>query len=173
VPESAKNKDIRLYECVSFPLQWKLARIIMTDVSAVDSMIFQYSGIWWMLSNINPLGGDEHCSELNAFYTDDPITGEWLPHANNPIIIDPTCARNGGLLFDKGAIYRVAQRQGFVQYGEGATIRRIEKLTPDAFEEHVFANIEPKFFRGLYGTHHLHSNGTFTAFDFVEHSTLR
>ncbi len=172
VPESSKNKDIRLYECVSFPLQWKLKRIIMKDLSAVDSMIFAHAGTWWMLSNINPLGGGEHCSELYAFHTDDPVHGEWLPHHANPVIIDPTCARNGGLVFDQGAIYRVAQRQGFVQYGAGTSIRRIETLTPDTFEERSIAAIEPNFFNGLHGTHHLHSNGRFTVFDFVEKSQL-
>lgn len=172
VPESAKNNDIRLYECTEFPLQWRLKRVLMENVSAADSMIFAHGGKWWMFTNINPLGDSDHCSELYAFYTDDPINGAWTAHAANPLIIDPACARNGGILFDAQSIYRVAQRQGFIQYGAGASIRRIAVLDTERYEEHVIRTIEPNFFEGLIGTHHLHSNGTVTAFDFVEHSML-
>jgi hypothetical protein len=43
-PESSENRDIRIYRCVHFPLDWKLEKIIMADVSAVDSILFERNG---------------------------------------------------------------------------------------------------------------------------------
>ena len=167
-PETSRNSDIRLYEAVSFPTQWKLARIIMTDVSAADSMIFEHEGRWWMLTNTDSFRVGDHCAELSIFYTDDPIHGTWVPHAKNPIMVDSRKARNGGLLRDAQGIYRVSQRQGFETYGKASAIQRIVTLTPERYEEETVCAIEPRFFQGIRGTHHLHSNGRFTAFDMLE-----
>ena len=89
LPESADNMDIRIYESVEFPTKWKLKTIIKENISAADSMIFSRNGMWWLLSNINPIGGSDYCSELSIFYTDNPIDGEWMPHEKNPVIFDP------------------------------------------------------------------------------------
>lgn len=168
VPESAQHNDIRIYESVNFPLEWKLATIAMRDVSAADSMIFYHQNYWWLFTNLNPLGHGDHCSELSAFYADNPLTDQWQPHALNPLLIDPTRARNGGILFDGDTIYRVVQRYGFLQYGAGASIHAIETLTPQHYHERETCRIDPDFFPQLRGTHHMHSNGTITVFDFVK-----
>lgn len=170
VPESAANQDIRLYECVDFPLHWRHVKTLMRDVSAADTMVFRHEDRWWMLTNINPMGQGEHCSELYAFYSDDLLRGEWKPHAQNPLYIDPTRARNGGLLKDGSQLYRVGQRYGFLQYGAGATIHRIDTLTPEQFKETACDTLMPHFFPGLRGTHHLHSNGSVTAFDMAAYA---
>ena len=172
VPESARNKDIRIYECVSFPTEWKLKRVVMTGVSAADTMIFKQGDYWWLFTNMNPQSNAEHCSELSAFYTDDPIEGEWMPHAANPLIIDPARARNGGILFDESSVYRVVQRFGYMQYGAGSAIYKITQLDPERYAETLLCEIKPNFFKRLIGTHHMHSNGTITAFDFVEKTRL-
>jgi hypothetical protein len=168
VPETASNKDLRLYECVQFPQEWKLVRTIMANISAADTMIFQHGKHWWLFTNINPIGLGDHCSELSAFYSDDPVRGEWLPHAQNPLIIDPKRARNGGIIHEGETVYRVAQRQGFNHYGKGMTIRKITELTPETFAEEEVASITPEFFPNITGTHHLHSNGNITAFDYLQ-----
>ena len=31
IKETAKNKDIRVYECINFPLEWKLKKILMKE----------------------------------------------------------------------------------------------------------------------------------------------
>ena len=53
-PETCENKDMRLYECESFPLKWKLKKIIMSNISAVDTTIFEKDGTWWLFTNIDP-----------------------------------------------------------------------------------------------------------------------
>jgi hypothetical protein len=165
-PETCEKREIRVYECTDFPLGWKLCKVLMSGVSAADTMIFQHGGMWWLFSNIDPIDQRDHSSELFIFYSDNPLTDQWTPHSQNPIFVDSTRARNGGLLFDHQAIYRVSQIPGFNFYGKGFAVNKIVKLTPtDYLEERVFG-VEANFFPDIAGTHHLHSNGTVCVFDY-------
>jgi hypothetical protein len=165
-PESSASGEIRLYECIALPDQWVFTKTLMCNIAAADTMLFQHEGLWWLLTNIDSAGIGDYCSELHVFYASEPITDEWTPHPQNPVIVDPNRARNGGLLFKGAEIYRVSQRQGFDAYGQSAAINRITALTPSTYQEEVVATIEPDFFPKTKGTHHLHSNGRFTVFDY-------
>lgn len=167
-PETRQNNDIRLYECAEFPLRWQLKKVVMSHVSAVDSMIFEHDGRWWLFTNIDPADADDRCAELFIFYADSPLADQWMPHPNNPVMVDATKARNGGILYDQGKIYRVSQQQGFDSYGKSAWINEIVSLTPETYEEAPRAKIEPNFFKRLNGCHHMHSDGKFTVFDYVK-----
>jgi hypothetical protein len=170
-PETIENKDIRLYECMNFPLEWKLVKVVMPNVEAVDTMIFENEGIWWLFTNMDPSNvGDtgDRCSELFAYYADSPLSDKWYPHPKNPILIDSTKGRNGGLLRDDKYIYRVAQRQGHDVYGKGFSINKILKLNKDEYIETEICAVEPNFFKNLQGTHHLHSDGIVSVFDYAE-----
>lgn len=167
-PETSENRDIRLYECVDFPLRWKLAKVLMENVSAVDTMIFERDGSWWMFTNIDSAEADDNSAELFLFFSDNPIDGVWKAHPRNPLFIDPSRARNAGLLFDGDAIYRVAQRQAFDMYGYGFSINRISMLDKERYGETELRSVKPNFFANLKGTHHLHSNGFVSVFDYVK-----
>ncbi|HZO11480.1 MAG TPA: hypothetical protein VFB48_05130, partial [Nitrososphaeraceae archaeon] len=167
-PETCENKDMRLYECESFPLKWKLKKIIMSNISAVDTTIFEKDGMWWLFTTIDPTNVGDIFSELHIFFSDNPLTDDWIPHKMNPIFVDSVKARMGGILFDEGVVYRVSQQQGFDTYGKSCAINHIRHLTKHHYEENMVFMIEPNFFRRLKGTHHLHSNGKVTVFDFVE-----
>ena len=165
-PETSENKDIRLYECESFPLKWKLKKIIMSNVTAVDTTIFEKDGIWWLFTNIDPTNCGDIFEELYIFFSDNPLTDNWTPHPMNPIFVDSMKARMGGILFDDGLIYRVSQQQGFDMYGKSCTINHISHMSKTGYAENMVFKIEPNFFNGLKGTHHLHSNGKITVFDY-------
>ena len=168
VPETCQSNDIRIYEAQTFPTRWRLASIAMTDVSAADSMIFEHEGRWWLFTNMDLLGEADHCSELMIYYSDNPLDHHWRAHAENPIYIDSERARNGGLLREGRQVYRVAQVQGFNQYGAEAAIYRIVELTPTAYREELEVRIRPTFYPSLRGTHHMHGNEHITVFDHVE-----
>ena len=165
-PESSANREIRLYECQALPDQWVFKKTLIRNIAAADTMLLEHEGRWWLLTNIDSAGIGDYCSELHVFYACEPTTDEWTPHPQNPVIVDPTRARNGGLLFEGSDIYRVSQRQGFDAYGQSAAINRITVLTPSVYQEELVATIEPKFFPQIKGTHHLHSDGRFTVFDY-------
>jgi hypothetical protein len=166
-PETCEARQIRIYECVAFPLEWKLSHVAMSDIAAADSMIFEYQGVWWLFTNIEPVPSGDYGSQLSIFYSASPLSQTWTAHPGNPIFVDSTRARNGGILLDEdGAIYRVGQRQGMGLYGKGASINKIVALTKTEYREEQAHTIEPNFFDGLSGTHHLHSNGHVTVFDY-------
>jgi hypothetical protein len=166
-PETCESKQIRLYECEEFPRKWRLSKILMTDVSAADTMIFEKDGLWWMFTNIDTANVSDQCSELFIFYAVTPLADAWMPHPKNPIFVDSLKARNGGILFDEGAIYRVSQRQGFDRYGKASSINRIRNLSKTEYREETLLTAEPNFFEKLVGTHHIHSNQKITVFDFA------
>lgn len=167
IPETSENNDIRIYESLEFPHQWKLNQVLMRDVFAVDSMIFQHKEKWWLFTNINPEGGSEACSELYIFSSDNPLSKKWKPHLLNPVIVNSNSARNGGILHKNNKIFRVSQKQNFGRYGAEFSINEILKLTEDEFIEKKIKQVKPNFiFNGL-ATHHCHSNSDITVFDFL------
>jgi hypothetical protein len=169
-PETHQKKEVRIYRCVDFPLRWTLEKTIMRRVSAVDTMLFEKDGRWWLFTNIDPIeSGDHcsHCSELSIFFSESPVENNWTPHALNPIFVDASCARNGGLLWDGRSLFRVSQGHAFDFYGKRTRINQIVELTEHDYREVCIAEITPKFAKGVLGTHHLDSNGKITVFDFV------
>jgi hypothetical protein len=172
VPETSENRDIRLYVAEEFPYKWKFLKTIFNDVSAADTNIFQKNGLWWLFTSIDPVNSGDHCSELFIYYSDNPLSDNWISHPKNPVISNSLKARNGGILFHKDFIYRVSQKQGFNSYGKSSNISKIIQLSTTEYSENLEFTIEPKFFDDLEGTHHIHGNDNVTVFDFVEKSKL-
>jgi hypothetical protein len=168
LPETTENNDIRIYESIHFPLEWKLCKVIKENVSAVDSMIFKHENRWWLFTNINPIGERDTCSELSLFYSNHPISGTWIPHTKNPVVFTPSRARNGGIIIEEDCIYRIGQKQAFGTYGGGGfSVNKIIALSPDVYEEETTSLVEPSFFQGNKGAHHFHTNGNISTFDFL------
>jgi hypothetical protein len=167
VPESSAARQIRLYRCTSFPLEWTLERVLLDDVDAVDAMLFERDGRWWMLTTINEtqVGGND--SDLFLFEAETPL-GPWRRVGDGPVFVDAARGRNGGMLRDGERLYRVAQRPAFGQYGRAFSIYEIDRLE-GGYAETRKQDVEPSFLRGIKGTHHLHHDGGLTVFDVVRH----
>ena len=74
------------------------------------------------------------------------------------------------LIIEDEKIFRMAQRQGYDQYGEGLLIFEITELTPEVYKERLFSEVKPNYRKGLLGSHHLSSTGKTTVFDHVARS---
>ena len=173
IPESCEARAIKLYKCIQFPRKWEYLYDIMEGISAVDTMVFEHLNKWWMLTNIAPDGTREYW-QLCAFNADSPLSKEWQPHPQNPICFSTEFGRNGGILRDRsGTIYRVRQKQGFGRYGAAASIAKIARLDMECYDEVFYQRVEPKFLPNLVGNHHMHSDGTFTVFDFAREESLK
>jgi hypothetical protein len=172
VPETCEKRGIRLYVADHFPFKWKFLYTLIDNVDAADTTIFEKDGIWWLFTNIDPTNSSDHSSELFIYFSDSPLTQNWMPHPKNPIFCDSLRARMGGILFDEKLIYRVSQKQGFNMYGECLNINKIIQLSKTEYLEELQLTIKPNFFSGLRGTHHMHGNNHVTVFDFVEKTNL-
>jgi len=169
-PETHEKGEIRVYKCIDFPTKWEFQKILMSDVSAADTMIFKRDNVWWLFTNIDKSGVGNHESQLYIFSADNPLSDEWVAHENNPVIFNPLAARNGGLIVSENEIYRVYQRQGFDMYGEACGIARITSLTPTEYAEDIQSEIEPHFFKCIKGTHTYNFDSDLVVFDYVEFS---
>jgi len=172
-PESSKNNDIRIYKCIDFPLRWKLEKIAMDKISAADTMIFQKKGKWWIFTNIDPARTGDRCSELFIYSANSPLDTTWKPHPLNPVIVDASRARNAGLVVDGDNYFRCSQGQGFDFYGKRVLINEIRELTDTSYVESCLSVVAPSLGAGVVGTHHFHSNGKMTVFDFVTSSRIK
>jgi hypothetical protein len=170
IPESNEKEQIRIYKCLKFPLKWKLEKILMENVRAVDTNIIKFNNNYWMFTNIDSSKSGDHSSELHIFYSKDLISKNWKPHKNNPVIFDSNQARNGGIIFSKSNnIFRVFQRQGFDMYGKSLGISEIKILDKNNYKEEILKIVEPKFFKNLKGTHSFCFNKNILTIDFVKY----
>lgn len=166
-PETSEKNEIRLYKCLEFPNRWEYFKTLIRDISAVDTNIFFMNGYWWLFTNIDSSGSGIHSCELHIFFSDDPLSDRWVPHACNPVIFDSLSARNGGLIIDSTGVFRVFQKQGFDQYGEKLGVSEILELSPVRYQEKVLFEIKPKFFNHLFGTHTYNYAHGLMAIDFL------
>ena len=167
IPETSQKKEVRLYEAVEFPLKWKMRKVLMSGISAADTVLLQRDETWWLLTNVALTEPGEHSSELMVFSADSPLSDQWEPLESNPVRVDGRNARNGGIVFDGDSLYRVAQRRGFLRYGKAIEIRKIIKIDNTGYEETFRYALEPRFSHRIIGGHHLHSNGRYTVFDYL------
>ena len=166
IPESSKNKDIRLYKCIEFPLKWELEKVLKDSIDASDTMVFYHNNLWWMMTNVDELFLGDHNYQLNIYFSEDLLSDVWKPHKKNPILMDPAYGRNAGLLIKDKNLFRVAQKYGFnKKYGEGISIRQISNLSEDSYHEIELASYESFYSNKILGSHHLHSNNKYTVFD--------
>ena len=167
-PETSESRSVRVYEASNYPLGWRLKATLMQDIATADSMLFEWQGKWWMLTNTDSAGSGDFCSELSIFHADSPFSTNWTPHPLNPILLDSRHARNAGLLRDGDTLYRVCQRHGFDRYGAGFAIHQIVRLDETGYEETCVQSVSPSFMPDIVGCHHLHSDGGHTVFDYLK-----
>ncbi len=166
-PDTHEKNEIRIYKCEEFPMVWKFHKTIMRGVPAVDTSIFEFEGLWWMLSNIDYSDARDFACQLHVFSSKNPLSESWAAHKGNPVIFDPLRARNAGLINDGNKVFRAYQRQGFNRYGEAVGVAEIQSLTLNNFEEVEKFHIEPEFFRDIEGTHTFNAKSGLVVFDTV------
>ena len=173
IPETSETNEIRLYQATNFPIEWKLRKVLMKEVSAVDTIVFKKEKLWFMLTNICSSGADDHSSELHIFYSESLDSMDWRPiKKSNPVIFDSFKARNGGFFELNNKKYRVNQVQDFSHYGKCFAINIIIDISPDNYKEETVLEINPNYLEDIISTHHYHSNGDYTVFDYCKNETI-
>ena len=153
IPESHSNRTVELYKCIEFPKKWKFEKNIMEDVEAVDSTLFFYKNTYWLFVGIAENKGVSTSDELFLFYSENPLSNNWIPHPQNPIVSDIRCARSAGKIFeDAGKIYRPAQdcSNG---YGYKVIVNQIITLNKMEYQEKEYHIIDPEYDSKLTGIH--------------------
>jgi len=167
IPESVEAKEIRLYKCLDFPTKWALDKTLMKNISAADTMVIKQDNLWFMLTNICSAGIGDYQSELHIFFSNKIDSTHWeLIESGNPVIFDSLTARNGGLFYQYGDIYRVNQIQGKSHYGKSFGINKVLRLSASEYHEERVRTINANYKEDLYSTHHFNANSEFAVVDF-------
>src|SRR6185436_10129375 len=96
-PETSDNGTVELYRASAFPWEWRLERVLLRGVNAVDPTIFRHGGGFCLFTTVIPPGGSPH-DELSVFFAD-ALDGEWRPHPRNPVVSDVRSGRPAGAPF--------------------------------------------------------------------------
>ncbi len=163
MPETASRRQVELYRCVDFPVHWKLERVVLLGLKALDPTPALLFGRWWLFANI-PAYGAGTLDELHLFHADSPL-GPWTPHRDNPIKSDVRSARPAGRIFENhGEFYRPAQDCS-TRYGSAVVINRILQLNPETYEEIELGRLGPDWGPQVEGVHTFNTAGNITVID--------
>ncbi len=165
IPESKENKTIQLYKCISFPFKWKLEKVLMDDIRAVDTTITYKDGKYWMFTNIAKNKEYSLNDELFLFSSNRLITNNWESSLNNPIVSDVKNARSAGKLFYKDdKLYRPSQNCS-KHYGYATNINQVFELNKESYKEKKIETILPSGLKNVFATHTFNSVDNLTLID--------
>jgi hypothetical protein len=138
----------------------------LQGVTAADTSLLEWGGRWWLFTNIDRSGMNDHRCELHVFYADDPIAGPWTPHGGNPVVVDARCARMAGgfVKATDGSPIRCGQVQGR-KYGQEVSYQLITELTESAYSETPLTDFRPMAVTPGARTHHLAARDGFIIAD--------
>lgn len=142
LPETKQNKAIEIYRCEHFPNKWVKAGTLIDDIVAVDSTLLEFNGKWWLFTNVVKPGGNAYDS-LYLYYSDSPISTQWIPHPLNPIVNDIKQARPAGRIFKReNSLIRPSQDCS-ARYGFATNFNRIDKLSETEYKETLLSRFTP------------------------------
>ena len=152
IPESYDNRTIEIYECIEFPNKWKFCKNIFKNINATDSTLFYKNEKWWLFTTITN-ENNPHQSDLQLFYSKNPLNDDWVSHPKNPINSSKKGSRSAGKIFENnGKILRPAQ-DGTKRYGHGMIFYEIEILNENNYQEKISHTLYPNWDKNIIGTH--------------------
>ncbi len=161
VPATAGEREVAMYRSVELPDKWIKEAVLLRDVQAVDTTLFDYDGRQWLSCTMK----DSPDLKLYLYYFNEE-TQTWDAHLENPVKIDIRSARPAGSPFIvDGTLYRPAQDSS-LGYGSRITINRVTKITPAEFSEESVAFVESGLFGpGMTGLHTVSAAEDWTLID--------
>jgi hypothetical protein len=167
IPESAENRTIELYRCITFPDQWAFEHNLMENISAYDATLVNHQSQWWLFATVRECDGASTWDELCIFSADSPISRDWRPHPDNPVVSDVRCARPAGPFFeDRGRLFRPSQDSS-VRYGRALNFNEVLELNHLRYREVAADKWYPNWDRSVRAVHSYSRAGALAFIDAV------
>lgn len=131
IPESSAAHEVILYRCRRFPDQWERHATLLAGVELSDATVTRHDGRYYLFGVTRE--GSGGYSDTLSIYHADSLTGPWLPHAQNPVLLDRANARPAGhFVMRDGRLWRPVQdcSEG---YGAAVALVEIIELSPTRF----------------------------------------
>ena len=116
----------------SFRIKWRLDRVLLDGLTALDATLHIEDGLFWLFANV--MEGHEDRGQLWLF-SSPSLDGEWRPHPRNPIVTDPGTARPAGRLFRREGVLIRPSQDCSRGYGEAVVLNRVDALSPSEYRE--------------------------------------
>lgn len=147
IPESGEVQGVFLYRAEQFPLKWRREACLISGIEAFDSTLLSRDGRLWLFV-CERAWGSSSWDMLTLFHAEE-LTGDWLPHSRNPILLDATLSRPAGAIFTHdGRTLRPVQ-DCTRQYGGAVILCRLDALDRQEFRQTAVGQIHC----GRYGCH--------------------
>lgn len=132
IPETARNRSVRLYRANRFPFRWSHVSTLLTGMRFADSSILRYADLWWLFTDA---GKDSKSPELRLYFSKE-LPGPWTEHPCSPLAGgDPHSSRPGGrVILVSGTPCRFSQNV-YPLYGTDVRAFEILELTPTTYRE--------------------------------------
>jgi hypothetical protein len=141
VPECVASCRIQLYRAAKFPDVWTLEATLVSDIEASDPTLFCDGQRWWMAATVRDRGGS-FSDALHLWSATSPL-GSWVPHLENPVLIDIASARPAGRTVRRsGRLVRPVQDCSG-GYGAALSLAEVTRLDDSKFDQKVLATLRP------------------------------
>jgi len=136
----------------------KTALAGLEDKRLVDSSLIKHEGVYYLFA-----GYADTAADSLYLYTSEQLSGPYVAHPQNPIVIDPRSARMAGRIYrTDGKMYRFGQNNCF-GYGSELTVSEIVALSKDSYVE---KNVGVIAFKDARGPHALDIHRDLAVLDF-------
>lgn len=132
VPETGRNKSVRLYKADRFPTDWTCVATLLQGSRFADTSLFRFDDRWWLFTDA---GADARSPMLRLYFADE-LLGPWKEHPSSPLANgDSHGSRPGGrVTVIDGTPYRFAQ-YGYPVYGTELRAFEIYELSTTNYGE--------------------------------------
>ncbi|MDP1731211.1 MAG: hypothetical protein Q8L54_08565 [Devosia sp.] len=127
LPESSGARRLVLYRADPFPDRWVADSVLLEGVEVSDATLLEHGGRLWLFAAVGDGFGNP--SDTLHVHAADNLRGPWLPHAENPILIDRAAARPGGAFVHSQGETILPVQDGSASYGGGLGLARLLELS--------------------------------------------
>jgi hypothetical protein len=140
IPETMGAGTVELYRAERFPDRWIKESVLLRGLEASDTTVFTHRGRWWMLATVRHGGS---CSDALHVWHADRLVGPWIPHPDNPVLLDISSARPAGRVVElDGRLIRPVQ-DGRNGYGAALAVVEITELNEKRFQQRLLKRMAP------------------------------
>jgi hypothetical protein len=163
IPEAGASGRVEIYRATNFPYEWEFAGALLEGIGGNDATICRHDGRLWMF--MTSFYRQSTSWDNLLVYHAENLLGPWRAHERNPLLIDGVASRPGGEMFtQEGELFRPVQDcRNF--YGEGLTIYRVDKLTPNDFAQSATGDITVSSPSSIIGVHTINRLGRLEVVD--------
>jgi len=160
MPEMAQSGVQLLCELQNNAIIKTYKMVGLDNERLIDPILLHRNETWWLFAGKQ---GNEF-DHLFAWSSSD-LFGPYKQHPMNPVVIDPSRARNAGGFINFGAeLYRLGQNN-CQEYGDGVTVCRVLQLDKDNYKEQPISRLT---INELHGPHTFSTNGQRTYVDYYK-----